>query len=93
MIAASPRRLAMTCAEAARGRFTARASKGALAFSHYARFVTPMLVDGAVGLVLAPGGRLTRALRLAFAGGKIAMVEVIADPARLGRLELAVLDL
>ena len=61
-------------------------------FARHARFVTPMLVDGAVGLVLAPGGRLTRALRLVFAGGKIAAVEVIADPERLGRLELAVLD-
>ncbi len=68
-------------------------AKGAVAFAQYARFVTPMLVDGAVGLVLAPGGRLTRALRLAFAGGKIAAVEVIVDPERLGRLELAVLDL
>jgi RNA polymerase sigma factor (sigma-70 family) len=68
-------------------------AKGAGAFTRHARFVTPMLVDGAVGLVLAPGGRLTRALRLAFADGKIAAVEVIIDPERLGQLELAVLDI
>jgi RNA polymerase sigma-70 factor (ECF subfamily) len=65
-------------------------ARGAIAFSQYARFVTPVLVDGAVGLVLAPGGRLTRALRMKFADGKIAEVEVITDPERLGRLELAV---
>jgi RNA polymerase sigma-70 factor (ECF subfamily) len=67
-------------------------AKGAMAFAQYARFVTPMLVDGAVGLVLAPGGRVTRVLRLMFAEGKISEVEVIADAERLSRLELAVLD-
>ncbi len=47
-------------------------AQGAIAFSRLARFVQPALVDGAVGLVLAPGGRLSRALRFTLAGGKIA---------------------
>jgi RNA polymerase sigma-70 factor (ECF subfamily) len=66
-------------------------ARGAVVFQQYARSVVPMLIDGAAGIVFAPGGRLTRALRLQFAGGKIAAVEVIADPERLAQLELAVL--
>jgi RNA polymerase sigma-70 factor (ECF subfamily) len=57
-----------------------------------ARFVEPMLVDGRVGLVLAPGGRLERALRVRFANGKIAEVEIIGEPGRLQEIELAVLE-
>lgn len=66
--------------------------KGAVGFARHARHVTPMLVDGAVGLAHAPGGRLKSALRMRVAGGKIVEVEVIADAERLGRLELAVLE-
>jgi RNA polymerase sigma-70 factor (ECF subfamily) len=68
-------------------------SKGALSFAAHARFVRPALVDGAVGLVFAPGGRLARALRFTFADGKIAQADVISDPARLRNLEVAMLDL
>ena len=47
---------------------------------------------GAVGVIVAPRGRLFLALGLKISGGKISEVEVIADPARLRRLDLAVLD-
>jgi RNA polymerase sigma-70 factor, ECF subfamily len=67
-------------------------AKGALAFSRAARFVQPALVNGAVGLLLAPGGRLSRALSFTIARGKIVKVEVIADPERLRQLDLGVLD-
>jgi RNA polymerase sigma-70 factor (ECF subfamily) len=56
------------------------------------RFAVPALVNGQVGLVVAPHGRLLRALTVTVAGGRIAGYEVIADPARLARLELAVLE-
>ncbi|MEV6079464.1 MULTISPECIES: sigma-70 family RNA polymerase sigma factor [unclassified Streptomyces] len=56
------------------------------------RFAAPALVDGAVGIVVAPRGRLLLALTLTIEGGRIAAYEVIADPVRLQRLELAVLD-
>jgi len=36
-----------------------------------------------VGLVLAPGGRLSRALSITIARGRIAQVDIIADPGRL----------
>jgi len=66
-------------------------AKGAVAFSQMARSIQPALVDGAVGLIWAPGGRLARALKFKFESGKIAEVEIIADPARLGELDLGVL--
>lgn len=66
--------------------------KRALAFSQHARFMEPALVDGEAGLVLAPGGRLSRAVRFTIANGKIVAVEVIANPERLRTLDLAMLD-
>lgn len=66
-------------------------ARGAVAFAQAARFVQPALVEGEIGLVLAPGGRLSRALRFTIRHGKITEVDVIADPARLSRLRLSVL--
>ena len=66
-------------------------AKGALAFSRATRFTQPALVNGAVGLVLAPRGRLLRALSFTITRGKIVQVDVIADPAPLRQLDLAVL--
>jgi RNA polymerase sigma factor (sigma-70 family) len=48
------------------------------------------LVDGAAGIVVAPRGRLFAVLRVRVDGGRISEVEVIADPARLSRIALAV---
>ncbi|GAB2712844.1 sigma-70 family RNA polymerase sigma factor [Nocardia thraciensis] len=49
------------------------------------------LVDGAVGIVVAPRGRLLLALRVTVADGRITAYEVVADPIRLRGLDLAVL--
>ncbi|MFD7286848.1 sigma-70 family RNA polymerase sigma factor [Streptomyces sp. NPDC059863] len=57
-----------------------------------ARFAEAALVNGTVGVVVAPRGRLFRALTFTIDGDRITAYEVIADPARLQRLELAVLD-
>jgi len=67
-------------------------AKGAVAFSQLARFVQPALINGTVGLVWAPGGRLTRVLTFTIADGKIVSVDVIADQERLHQLDLGVLD-
>ena len=67
-------------------------AKGAIAFAQAARFAQPALVDGEVGVVLAPGGRLRRVLRFIFMNDKIAEIEVVADPARLHEFDLAVLN-
>ena len=57
-----------------------------------ARVVRPALVNGAIGLVMAPRGRLSRALTFTIANGKITEIEVIGDPARLGELEVAIVE-
>ena len=49
-------------------------------------------IDGAVGVVVAPAGRLVTVLRMMVRDGKVAVIDVVTDPARLDRLELAVLD-
>src|SRR5918994_679298 len=67
-------------------------AKGAVAYGHLAQLTQPALVDGAIGVVVAPRGRLVRALRFTIANGKIAEIEVIGNPARLGELEVSIVD-
>lgn len=67
-------------------------AKGAITFSHMARFVQPALVNGSVGLILAPRGRLIRALDFRIENGKIVEVEVIGEADRLSQLELGVAE-
>jgi RNA polymerase sigma-70 factor (ECF subfamily) len=64
----------------------------ASAFSANARFAEPALVDGAVGIVVAPKGNLALVLRFAVVGDKITEIDIDADPQRLRRFNLAVLD-
>src|SRR6266545_4025229 len=68
---------------------------GALAvakqFAGRAQAARPILVNDSVGLVVAPRGRLLLVLDLTITHGKIAEINVIADPARLQKLDLAVL--
>jgi RNA polymerase sigma factor (sigma-70 family) len=67
-------------------------AKGALAFSRGARFARPALVNGTVGVIVAPRGRLFRVLSFTFTRGKIGRIDVVADPARLSQLALAILN-
>jgi RNA polymerase sigma-70 factor, ECF subfamily len=67
-------------------------AKGARLASERARFTQPALVNGAVGLVMAPRGRLSLVLGFTITEGKITEIDVIADPDRLRELDLAVLD-
>ena len=55
-----------------------------------ARFAAFLLVDGGPGAVVAPYGRLGLVLAITVRDGRVAGYEVIADPARLRALELAV---
>jgi RNA polymerase sigma-70 factor (ECF subfamily) len=57
-----------------------------------ARAAQPALVDGSIGLVAAPGGRLLYIIRFTFRHGKIAEVDLISNPERIRRLDLAVLE-
>jgi RNA polymerase sigma-70 factor (ECF subfamily) len=61
-------------------------------FGKRARFAEAALVDGAVGVVVAPRGRLVLALAVAVEGERVAAYEVIADPARLAALHVTLLS-
>src|SRR5262249_9165795 len=67
-------------------------AKGAVAYGHLVELTRPALVNGAIGVVVAPRGRLVRALRFAIANGKITEIEVIGSPARLGELDVSIVD-
>ena len=67
-------------------------AKGAVAYGHLALLTRPALVNGAIGIVVAPRGKLVRALRFRIANGKITEIEVIGNPARLGDLEVSVVN-
>jgi len=69
-----------------------RVARETVGFGTRSRYAEPALVDGAVGVVVAPRGRLTLALTVTVADGRITAYDVVADPARLSRLDLAVLD-
>ncbi len=56
-----------------------------------ARYAAPALVDGVLGVVVAPRGRLRFVLRPVVVGDRIAEFEVIGDPARLASFRLALL--
>ncbi|MEU5263442.1 sigma-70 family RNA polymerase sigma factor [Amycolatopsis sp. NPDC021455] len=61
-------------------------------FGKRARFAEAALVDGAVGVVVAPRGRLVLALAVVVEGERVAAYEVIADPARLAALHVTLLS-
>src|SRR5436190_98516 len=67
-------------------------AKGAIVYGHLAQLTRPALVNGAIGVVVAPRGKLVRALRFTIANGKITEIEVIGDPARLGELDVSIVE-
>jgi RNA polymerase sigma-70 factor, ECF subfamily len=62
-----------------------------MALSRGLQFAQPALIDGSVGVIFAPRGKLSRALTFTFTNTKVMQVEVIGDPARLCALDIAVL--
>ena len=71
------------------------ASKVARAASGYSprnQWRELVLIDGEIGIVSAPRGRLQTALLLTISGDKISGMEVISNPARLAQLDIQVLD-
>ena len=60
--------------------------------SRGARFSQPALVDGEVGVIVAPMGKLFRILRLKVKEGKIAEIDVTGDTEKFGRIDLAILQ-
>jgi RNA polymerase sigma factor (sigma-70 family) len=66
-------------------------ARGARAAAERSRYGRIALVNGAPGLVMAPGGRLVVALAFTFSEDKISGIDVIANPDRLAGLDVAVL--
>jgi RNA polymerase sigma-70 factor (ECF subfamily) len=65
---------------------------GATMFAQFASQFALVLIDGSVGLVMAPKGRVVRALRFTFDGGRIARADIIADRAWLDTLDVAAIE-
>lgn len=66
-------------------------AKQLIALSRGLRYVEPAIINGSVGLILAPRGKLSRVLTFTFANAKVTRVDVLGDPARLRELDIAVL--
>jgi RNA polymerase sigma factor (sigma-70 family) len=67
-------------------------AEGALSFSRLSRFARPAFVNGAAGLVTVREGQPFSVMGFTVVCGKIVAIDILADPERLRRLDLAVLD-
>ncbi|HEY1691838.1 MAG TPA: sigma-70 family RNA polymerase sigma factor [Polyangiaceae bacterium] len=65
-------------------------ARGAVAFGRLAGDVHVAMVEGTIGLVFAPRGKLQRVMRFEFAGGRIARAELVSDAARLATMEVGI---
>jgi RNA polymerase sigma factor (sigma-70 family) len=68
------------------------AQKVAETFSGRAQAARPALIDGAAGAVWAQGGRPRVVFGFTIAGGKIVGIDMLAEPARLRRLDVTLLE-
>jgi RNA polymerase sigma factor (sigma-70 family) len=64
----------------------------ALMFERPFALVRPALVNGAAGVVVTVRGQPVSVMGFTVSRGKIVEIDVMADPERLGRLDLAALD-
>jgi RNA polymerase sigma factor (sigma-70 family) len=64
----------------------------ALMFARLSPYVRPALVNGAAGVVVAPGGRPFAVMGFTVTGGRIVAIDALADPERLSKLDLTILD-
>jgi RNA polymerase sigma factor (sigma-70 family) len=73
-------------------RGAAEVAARALTFARLSPHVRPALVNGAAGVVVAPGGRPFSVMAFTVAHGRIVAIDSLADPDRLARLDLPDLD-
>jgi RNA polymerase sigma-70 factor (ECF subfamily) len=64
----------------------------AASFKGRAQAAKPALIDGKVGVAVILQGKMKIVLTLAFADGRIAGVEAIADPERIAGFEVTILN-
>src|SRR5215217_1013395 len=70
-----------------------RVAEETLTHSGRARFARPVLVNGALGVVVAPLGRPLLVLEIELRGDRVAAFNVISNRARLRQVRLSVVDL
>ena len=68
-----------------------RGAAGVGAFSRFARGARPALLDGAAAAVWIQGGRARVVYDFTVSGERIVAIDLIADPERLSRFDLAIL--
>ena len=67
-------------------------AKLAVQEAHGARLARVAIVDGSVGIIVAPRGKLFRVLEFTFTNGRIAAMEIVGDRDRLDAIEIGSLD-
>jgi len=68
-----------------------RGAEPVAAFSRFARGAKRAVLDGAAAAVWMPGGRLRVVYSFTVSGDRITAIDLIADPDRLGRLDLEIM--
>ncbi|MGW8954084.1 sigma-70 family RNA polymerase sigma factor [Streptomyces sp. NPDC055709] len=61
----------------------------AITYQRFAPLARVVLVNGTVGMVAAPEGKALSVMSLAIVGGKVVRIDILTDPERLARLDLA----
>src|SRR3954454_2235739 len=64
----------------------------AMTYARLAPYVRPALINGAAGVVVAPGGRPFSVMGFTVVDGRIVAIDGLADPERLRELDLTILD-
>jgi RNA polymerase sigma factor (sigma-70 family) len=67
-------------------------ARQALSFAGRVGHARSTIVDGSVGIVVAPNGRLTIVMTFALTGGRITELGIVAEPQRMQNLRLIELD-
>ncbi|HWP62326.1 MAG TPA: sigma-70 family RNA polymerase sigma factor [Candidatus Binatia bacterium] len=65
---------------------------GFLAYAQFTRYGRPAIVNGTPGIVTAWGGRPNAVMAFTVTGGRIAEIDIVADPERLTHVDIGGLD-
>jgi RNA polymerase sigma-70 factor (ECF subfamily) len=71
-------------------RGAAEVASRAMVYASMSPFVLPAIVNGSAGVVVAPRGTPFSVMAFTVRHGKVIAIDSLADPSRLGRLDLAV---
>jgi RNA polymerase sigma-70 factor, ECF subfamily len=67
-------------------------ARQALMFRRLSPYVRPALINGAAGVVVIRDGQPISVMGFTVVGGRIVAIDALADPERLGQLDLTLLD-